>query len=635
MKRQIAFISEHASPLAALGGVDSGGQNVYVAQVARHLSNLGYQIDMYTRWDDPSMPQIVNWSPGVRVIHIEAGQKSFIPKEQMLPLMDAFTKNMLSFMECEEIEYKLIHAHFFMSGLVAANIKKRKGIPYVITFHALGEVRKKFQGEADHFPPERYDVEKKVAFEADKVIAECPQDREDLINLYDVNPDKIIMIPAGFSPHEFYPIDQLVARNVLGLDPKEHIILQLGRMVPRKGVENVIRGVHSLIVKHDMSARLLIVGGESDDADPKKTPEIKRLLHIAQELEIENHITFVGRRDRNQLKYYYAASDVFVTTPWYEPFGITPLEAMACGIPVVGARVGGIKYSIREGKTGYLVSPENPEELSERLRDILSNPQLKLFFKQNAIERANSLFTWANIAHSMSRLYEEIVSLTDISVEDTMSLIEHNFEQLIESANLSRELLQIPIADAAHTVAHALSRGKKLLACGNGGSATDAQHFVGELVGRFQIDGRKALPALALNADPAIITAWANDYSYDDVYARQVEAHGSPGDIFMGISTSGSSRNIIRAFRRARERGLITIALLGKQGGPARNLADIAIVVPSLDTTRIQEIHINIIHTLCEVIERKIMSEQLDVESSVQTLNLFSGSYNPIRQTHY
>src|SRR5690606_24817230 len=227
MKKRIAFISEHASPLAVLGGVDSGGQNVYVAELAKYLAARGYTIDIFTRWDDSELPQVVNWMPGVRVVHMKAGPVRFVAKEELLGFMPQFTKSMLTYIREENIHYQLIHANFFMSGMVAADLKKRLHIPFVITFHALGHVRRIHQKEQDKFPKERLLIEKTIAAEADQIIAECPQDREDLIRHYDASPEKITIIPCGFSPAEFYPINQKLARTIVGLPLEERIILQL------------------------------------------------------------------------------------------------------------------------------------------------------------------------------------------------------------------------------------------------------------------------------------------------------------------------------------------------------------------------------------------------------------------------
>jgi phosphoheptose isomerase len=178
----------------------------------------------------------------------------------------------------------------------------------------------------------------------------------------------------------------------------------------------------------------------------------------------------------------------------------------------------------------------------------------------------------------------------------------------LESLTASRRRLRRPLLEAADAMATTFARGGKVLACGNGGSAAEAQHFATELVGRFKVPGRRGLPALALCADSAVLTAWSNDASYDDAFARQVEALGRPGDVLLGISTSGNSRNVVHAFERARENGLRTVALLGGSGGALRTLADVALVVPSTDTQRIQETHAVVVHLLCELIEEQTVS---------------------------
>lgn len=610
MNRKIAFISEHASPLAALGGIDSGGQNVYVGELAKNLAKLGYEVDIFTRWDDERLPQVVEWSPGVHVIHIQAGPVAFVNKEDLLPYMTEFTRNMIRHMRLQEQPYKLIHANFFMSALVAADIKKQMGIPFVVTFHALGKVRLQHQKEADKFPPARTAIEERVMKEADKIIAECPQDREDLINLYHADPQKISTIPCGFNPNELYPIDKPLARTILNLNPDEKIILQLGRMVPRKGVDNVIAALDILVHQYKIKARLLVVGGESDTPSPLLTPELGRLQRIAKEKRVSRHVTFIGRKNREQLKYYYSAADVFVTTPWYEPFGITPLEAMACGTPVIGSDVGGIKYSIVHGRTGYLVHSRDPQELAERLRDVFQNQKIFFYLKENAVKRTNTMFTWMKIANAVVNLYEDVLSRYSSLREDNLTTIENGIDAVIETYRKSREILRIPVLDAALTITRSLKQGGKVLICGNGGSASQAQHFAAELVGRFMDASRDGLPAISLTADSAIITAWANDVGFDQVFARQVEAYGKPNDVLIGISTSGLSLNILEAFKYARHNNILCIGLTGKDGGDMAELSDISIIVPSQDTQRIQEVHINIIHLICEIVEKQLFAQK-------------------------
>jgi D-inositol-3-phosphate glycosyltransferase len=404
----IAMISEHASPLAALGGVDSGGQNVYVAQVASELGRRGHRVEIFTRRDDPELANEIECAPNVRLVHVDAGPARPVPKEEMLPLMPEFIERMLDHLSGRALPFDLVHAHFFMSAQVAAELRRLRGLPFVVTFHALGRVRRLHQGEADRFPDERFAVEERVVAEANLIIAECAQDRDDLETLYGADPDRIRVVPCGYSPLELGPLPKSEARARLGLAQDEHLILQLGRMVPRKGVETAIRGLASLLRDHDLPARLVVVGGDSARPDPALTPELGRLMAIAEEEEIAELVLFEGQRDRGRLRDYYAASDVFISTPWYEPFGITPVEAMACGVPVLGSAVGGIKSTVVDGRTGYLVPPRDPEAVAERLAEMLGNPLLLKRMSECALARAAE-FTWERVTDRIEAVYQEAV----------------------------------------------------------------------------------------------------------------------------------------------------------------------------------------------------------------------------------
>ncbi|EYB69154.1 hypothetical protein DEIPH_ctg011orf0139 [Deinococcus phoenicis] len=611
---RIALISEHASPLAALGGTDAGGQNVYVAQVARHLAALGYVVDVFTRRDDPGLPEVLAWVPGVRVIHVPAGPAAALPKEDLLPLMADFTRFMAGFM-AREGSYDLLHANFWMSGLVAADLARMLGLPFVITFHALGKVRRLHQGEADGFPEARLAIEERLVREAHRIIAECPQDEADLRELYAADPARIVTVPCGFDPAEFMPQDRREARQRLGLDPDEALVLQLGRMVPRKGVDDAIRGFARALRGRDLSARLLVVGGNSPDPDPALTPELGRLQAIARAEGVADRVTFTGSRERAALRDYYSAADVFVSTPWYEPFGITPLEAMACGTPVLGARVGGIQFTVVDGETGSLVPPRDPAALGQRLGDLLTDAPLRERMGQAALQRVRTHFTWEGVARQLAQVYREVGQEVERTRPPTVPAaaqttspitVERAFQGLIAALAHSRAALQPQIGAAAQAISECFERGNKVLVCGNGGSAADAQHFAAELVGRFRLDGRRGLPVLALTADTALLTAWSNDVGFGDVFARQVEAFGCPGDLLLVISTSGQSPNVVAALQAARTRGLTTLALLGGSGGAARPLADLPLMVASTDTPRIQEIQLLALHLICELVEEQI-----------------------------
>ncbi|HLS85203.1 MAG TPA: glycosyltransferase family 1 protein [Burkholderiales bacterium] len=408
MRKRIAIISDHASPLAAAGGVDSGGQNVYIAQVARHLARLGYRVDVFTRRDGEDLPEVLEWRPGIRVVHVPAGPAAFVRKEELLPLMGEFAAYVRDFAR-RNGGYRISHANFFMSGLASIELKRALGVPYVVTFHALGRVRRLHQGDADQFPPERLEIEDQVIADADAVIAECPQDFEDLTRLYRADPARVRIIPCGFDKSEFWPITRTLARRTLGWRPDERILLNIGRLVPRKGIDNAIRGVARLARDHGIEARLVVVGGNSDLPDPALTPEIGRLQKLAAAEGIADRVLFTGRRSREFLKLYYSAADIFITTPWYEPFGITPLEAMACGTPVLGADVGGIRYSVADGETGRLVPPNDPDALAARLAELYGDPARLRALGRNGLKRVHSLFTWQKVARSVAGCYEQAV----------------------------------------------------------------------------------------------------------------------------------------------------------------------------------------------------------------------------------
>ena len=370
-----------------------------------------------------SEKEIYDWMEGVRVIHVPAGPAEFVRKEELLGHMQAFTDYMIDFFKRQQKPYELMHANFWMSGLVAANIKATLGIPFVITFHALGKVRREFQGKEDGFPDQRFEIEQRIVQEADGMIAECPQDKEDLIHYYQADPAKIKEIPCGFDPLELWPINKSLARLQIEIPENEWMVLQLGRMVPRKGVDTAIRGFAQMVRKENIAARMVIVGGGSRQPDPAITPEIGRLQKIAAEEGILNQVTFTGRRDRRELKYYFSAADVFISTPWYEPFGITPLEARACGTPVIGASVGGIKYTVVHGETGYLVPAKDPQAVADRLTELYENPEKLQLFSQQSLKRVNELFTWQKVGAMIAGFYEEILTDNRQIIPDRKSVV--------------------------------------------------------------------------------------------------------------------------------------------------------------------------------------------------------------------
>jgi D-inositol-3-phosphate glycosyltransferase len=405
---RILIISDHASPLSLLGGVDSGGQNVYVGKIAAELARRGHHVDIATRRDDPTLPTVVPIAPGARVIHVPAGPARFVRKEALLAYMEEFSSYCSAL--CDFVSYDLIHANFFMSGRVGLRLKERHKIPLVTTFHALGKVRRLHQGKVDGFPDERVVIEEQLVQLADTIIAECPQDREDLETLYGGKSARIRVIPCGYDPDEMGQVPRESARGRIGVEPTPFVVLQLGRIVRRKGIDTVIEGFSRFYHDSQANTRLLIVGGARDEGCKEEARELKRLRRIVEINQVSELVRFVGPRDRDELKYYYSAADVFVSTPWYEPFGITPVEAMACGTAVIGSRVGGIKSTVLDGQTGFLIPPQDPEALTGRLHLLYRDADLRQRLGDRGRERAASDYTWRSIGKAIDELYREIVA---------------------------------------------------------------------------------------------------------------------------------------------------------------------------------------------------------------------------------
>ena len=408
--QRIALVSEHASPLAAAGGIDSGGQNVYVAEIARELAGRGVAVDVYTRRDNPLLPAVVTVRPGMRVIHVDAGPPQHLPKESLLPYMPAFAAALDQAFAAASPAYDCVHANFFMSGWASLRAVQRTGLPLVTTFHALGRVRRLHQGNGDGFPDARFAMEDELVRASHRIVAECPQDRSDLLEHYAGDPDRIDVVPCGYDAREFHAIERGAARKALGWPADAFIVLQLGRLVPRKGIDTVIAAMGLLKRDHGTSARLYVVGGSSERPNAIATPEIGRLMRCAAEADVEADVRFVGRRDRRDLHRYFSAADVFVTTPWYEPFGITPVEAMACGVPVIGSAVGGIRTTVVDGVTGLLVPPKDPAALAERLALLAASPALRHAMGEAGRQRANALYTWSRITDQLVDVYRHAIA---------------------------------------------------------------------------------------------------------------------------------------------------------------------------------------------------------------------------------
>jgi glycosyltransferase involved in cell wall biosynthesis len=401
---RIAMISEHASPLATLGGVDAGGQNVHVAALATGLARRGHRVRVYTRRDDPHLPDLVPFADGVEVAHVSAGPTEPIPKDELLPFMGRLAEGVRR--DWAEFRPDLVHSHFWMSGVaaLAAAAERPPGsptVPVVHTFHALGVVKRRHQGADDTSPPERLALESDVGRRADGIIATCSDEAFELRNL-GVPGRSITVIPCGVDLDHFTPDGPAESKRAA------FRVVSVGRLVPRKGVGTVIEAVATLVAQ-GLDVELVVVGGGAE-ADERADPELERLRGIAARSDAGARIELRGRLPQSALPAVYRSADLVVCAPWYEPFGIVPLEAMACGVPVVASSVGGLIDSVVDGGTGRHVPPRDVEAVTSAMQTLLADEAERRRLGANGRARMLGRYSWDRVAADTERSYRTVLA---------------------------------------------------------------------------------------------------------------------------------------------------------------------------------------------------------------------------------
>jgi D-inositol-3-phosphate glycosyltransferase len=402
---RIALVSEHASPLAAIGGVDAGGQNVHVAELAAGLVRLGHSVSVYTRCDDAGLAERVTTPGGYEVVHVPAGPAAPVPKDDLWPHMAAFADHLTEMLKFQQPD--VVHAHFWMSAWASARAARRLDVPLLVTFHALGSVKRRYQGPADTSPLNRIRVEVAVAGVADRIIATATEETRELA-LLGVPSSKVSVVPCGVDLEHFTPWPRRDASQSAPERICRYRLLSVGRLVPRKGYEIIIEALTWL-----PETELLIAGGAgSGDATPE--PERDRLVAVAERLGVADRVRLIGQVARADMPALLRSADLVVCSPWYEPFGIVPLEAMACGVPVVGSAVGGMLDTVVDSVTGALVRPRDPVALAEAVGPLLESPSRRAEFARAALERVRGCYSWNRVAADTAAVYQQTVRRQDV-----------------------------------------------------------------------------------------------------------------------------------------------------------------------------------------------------------------------------
>ncbi|MEU7168074.1 glycosyltransferase [Streptomyces morookaense] len=395
---KIVMVSEHASPLAVLGGADAGGQNVYVARLADRLARRGHEVTVYTRRDDDALPDRVPMPSGAVVEHVRAGPARALPKDELLEHMPCFGACLARSWQQEPPE--VAHAHFWMSGLAALLATTHLTVPVVQTYHALGTVKRRHQGDADTSPPRRPDIERRIGMSCARVLATCSDEVRELTAM-GIPGHQCSVVPCGVDT------DHFTARGRICLTPgrrTRYRLLTIGRLVARKGVDLALRALVRI-----PDAELLVAGGPPGDC-VLEDPEAMRLLGLARHLGVADRLVLLGSVPHDDMPALIRSSDIVLCTPVYEPFGIVPLEAMACGVPVVATDVGGHRDTVAHGETGLLVEPGRPELLADAVRDLLDAPERLAAFGDAGRTRMLRRFTWDRVADGVESVYHWVAA---------------------------------------------------------------------------------------------------------------------------------------------------------------------------------------------------------------------------------
>jgi D-inositol-3-phosphate glycosyltransferase len=411
------MVSEHASPLAVLGGVDSGGQNVHVAALATELGRRGNEVVVYTRRDDADLPPKLTMAPGVVVRHVDSGPTQPISKDELLPYMAEFAKALAQEWATERPD--VVHAHFWMSGQAALEAAHPLGIPVLQSFHALGVVKRRHQGVKDTSPPERLAVEAAIVERADRLIATCSDELFELVRL-GADVQRVRVLPCGVDLDLFDPDGPADLRP-----PGRRRIVTVGRLVQRKGVDTAIAALAELCRADRSSPRALdaelLVAGGPDPSALDQDEEARRLKGLAGRLGVEDRVHLLGRVERAKVPHLLRSADVVVCVPWYEPFGMVAVEAMACGVPVVASAVGGLVETVVDGVTGLHVPPRDSERLAAALATLLADHRLRARLGDEGVRRARARYGWARVAANTFEVYAELVSSQQVQAGRVLS----------------------------------------------------------------------------------------------------------------------------------------------------------------------------------------------------------------------
>jgi mannosylfructose-phosphate synthase len=408
MKR-ICMLSVHGyfDPEPILGATDTGGQVTYVLELSKHLAELGPMVDIYTRRFE-GRDEIAPVNDKVRVIRIPCGPDRFIRKEDLFPHLDEFVDNMLDFMREHDLDYDVIHSHYWDAGYVSMKLCEKTGKDFCYTAHSLGAWKKEQMGGDPEEMEKLFKFSQRIHWEnqifrkAKAQTVTTEDGKSNYKRLYDFESPDLVIIPPGVDTKRFRPLD--AGEEDRPLDVPGRFVFALSRIDSNKGLDFLVRAFGLVGAEEDV---YLLIGGGSKNPKQHERDVKAGLMRIVTELGMEDRVRFTGYIPDELLATYYRKAEVFVLPSKYEPFGMTVLEAMSCGTPVVATKFGGIRNNLSDGTDSLLVDPSNPDELAGAIRRILEDPGLAAKLSSNGLGTIRERFSWESIARVTMEFYRK------------------------------------------------------------------------------------------------------------------------------------------------------------------------------------------------------------------------------------
>ena len=407
--RRIAILSVHTSPLHQPGTGDSGGMNVYVAETAKRIAARGIEVEIFTRATSLSEPETTQLASGVLVRHIPAGPFEGLRKEDLPAQLCAVTAGVLR-AEAAKNEgfYDLIHSHYWLSGQVGWIAQERWGVPLVHTMHTMARVKNLTLALGDSPEPAVREIgEEQVVNAADRLVANTHAEAKELIELYHADPKRVRVVHPGVDLDQFVPGDQSAARKDLGVAADAIVLLFVGRIQPLKAPDVLIKAAAE-ILQHSPQLRSRLVVAICGGPSGSGLDHPESLVELAANLGVSDVVKFVPPTNRAELVKWFQAATLCAVPSYSESFGLVAIEAQACGIPVIAARVGGLPTAVRDGISGVLVDGHDETVWAHAILRVTNDESLRAKLSLGAIEHA-SHFGWEDTTEKLIAVYNEAV----------------------------------------------------------------------------------------------------------------------------------------------------------------------------------------------------------------------------------